>query len=447
MNEGKELLIDIIKNTNVNKEDNKVLINGIDINSLYSELYKDASYLGNIDDSLIDEIIKKNKYQRHIIFIKKLYQLRDLYLGKNKYNIKLEDKEDYKKTMDTFLDLVGNLIDKNANIDVEDRLNILLAHIKFNEIIEDKELIEYIVKEYDPANFDNNMLSIMEYISNHNYNILNGNSLEETFNMTSELKINDVDDEVKEILKKLEINYKELPLDYKFMIKNTSKEQIKNIFNLIKHNKVEDYGILHLIDRSNETAKLCILLYATEQSIKDVVETFRDNNGDLDIKSIKKLINIILPVFVYKDNDICRPLYYTYMDNIKLFNKYDINIISLLNKCPLLFITDNSVIENVLNIFNKYKVEEKKVINKLYKSISTNPDVILTNLEVLKKYINIDEYLQGTNYNLLKVKDLNKKIKYIVDKYETNDPEDITNYLVKELFDNQDKNMWGDLDA
>ena len=148
---------------------------------------------------------------------------------------------------------------------------------------------------------------------------------------------------------------------------------------------------------------------------------------------------------ISNDNEICNPLYHNYMDNIKLFKKIDINIISLLNKCPLLFIVKNEKILNVLNAFNKYKVDNKKVINKLYKTIAVNPDLVINNLDILKKNINLEEYLDGTNYNLLKVVNLNDKIQYINNKYGNVD--DYLNVLVKEIYDNKERYMWGDIDA
>ena len=114
----------------------------------------------------------------------------------------------------------------------------------------------------------------------------------------------------------------------------------------------------------------------------------------------------------------------------------------------MICIVDPERLKNELNIINnKYKVDKKKIINKLYKTISLDLDLVLTNIEVLKKYININKYLSGDNYNLLKVKDLDKKIIYLKDKYEINNEEDILNNLIKEIYDNKNIYVWGDEDA
>ena len=454
MNKGKELLIDIIlsyQDKLSTMDDSSILISDVDIIDLYKKIKSDKYYLGNVSDELIDEVISINKYKSHFIFVKKLYQLRDLYLDKlNDKEIK--DKEENVKTLNTFLELLDNIIEKDNNYIQKEqtiiRLNNLISAIKYNEIINDQELIEVITKEYDELKYDQNMLTIMEYVSRHNVNILNVKTLEDTINLSGELKLSELDDEVREVLNKVEINYNELSIDYKLLIKNTPKEHIINTYELIKHNKVEDYGILHLIDRKSDEHKLLILLLSSITIIKEIVDLFRDNNNDIDIKSLKIVINKLLPVFINKDNSFYEPLYNNFITNIKLFNNLNINISGLLKKSPMIFIVDPERLKNELNIINnKYKVDKKKIINKLYKTISLDLDLVLTNIEVLKKYININKYLSGDNYNLLKVKDLDKKIIYLKDKYEINNEEDILNYLIKEIYDNKNIYVWGDEDA
>ena len=454
MNKGKELLIDIITSYQdklSNLEDSKIIVCDKDLVMILNNIKNDKYYLGNLTNELIDEIIRINKYKSHFIFIKKLYQLRDLYLGKLDYNINVEEKEDHTKTLNTFIELINNIVSKDEEYVQKDqtitRLNNLLGAIKYNEIINDHELIEVITNEYDATSFNKNMLDIMEYVSKHNVNILNDKSLEDTLNLSNELKISDVDSDIKNILSKLGINYNELSIDYKLLIKNTNKERIMNNYELIRHNKVEDYGILHLIDRKNDVAKLAILLFSSEEIIKSIVEIFRDNNNDIDVKSIKNVINLITPAFINKDNELYSSSYYDFTENIKVFKQYNINIESLLNKCPLVFIVNHEKLMNTIDLFNKYNVDAKKVINKLYKIIAVNSDLLFENINVLKNYINIDEYLQDNNYTLLKVVNLDKKITHIIANYGVNSYDNITKCLIKEVFDHRNTYMWGDDNA
>ena len=85
--------------------------------------------------------------------------------------------------------------------------------------------------------------------------------------------------------------------------------------------------------------------------------------------------------------------------------------------------------------------EDKKVINKLYKTIYINPDLLFTNIDVLKNYINIEDYLNNDNYTLLKVNNLDKKISYIINKYNVKTYDNITKCLIKEVYDNKDRNI------
>ena len=454
MNKGKELLIDIVLSYQDKlsmMDDNSILISDIDIIDLYKRIKSDKFYLGNVSNELIDEIISINKYKSHFIFIKKLYQLRDLYLDKINGN-EIKDKDDSTKILSTFLELLDNIIEKDEGYIQKEqtiiRLNNLISAIKYNEIINDQELIEVIVKEYDELKFDTNMLDIMGYVSRHNINILSSKTLEDTINISGELKLSELDEDVKDVLNKVEINYNELSIDYKLLIKNTPKEHIINIYELIKHNKVEDYGILHLIDRKSDESKLLILLLSNINIIKEIVDLFRDNNNDIDIKSLKIVINTLLPVFINKDNSFYNPLYNNFISNIKLFNSLNINVSGLLKKCPIIFIVEPDKLNNLLNILNnKYKVDKKKVINKLYKTMSLDIDLVLTNIDILKKYLDVEKYLKGDNYNLLKVIDLDKKINIIKNKYDMTKVEEINNNLVKEIYDNRNLYVWGDKDA
>ena len=453
MNKGKELLIDIVLSYQDKlsmMDDSSVLLSNINIIDLYKKIKSDKYYLGNVSNELIDEVISLNKYKTHFIFVKKLYQLRDLYL--DKLNGKeIREKDDNIKTLNTFLELLDNIIEKDSNYIKKEqtiiRLNNLISAIKYNEIINDQELIEKITKEYDELKYDLNMYDIMEYVSRHNVNILDVKTLEDTINISSELKISELDEDIKSVLNKLEINYNELSIDYKLLIKNTSKDHIISVYDLIKHNKVEDYGILHLIDRQSDENKLIILLLSSESIIKSICDLFKDNNNDIDVKAIKNILNTILPVFINKDNSFYNPLYNNFMTNYKTFKSIGVNTSRLLDKCPIIFIINPDKLNNFLNILGKYKCDKKKVINKLYKVIALDVDLITNNIDVLKKHLDINDYLSKDNYNLLKVVNLDKKIKYIKEKYNVDNAEDINNNLIKELYDNREEYIWGDKNA
>lgn len=454
MNKGKELLFDIIASyqDKLSKlEDTKIIVADQDIIELINNIKMDKYCLGNVTNDLIDEVIRLNKYKTHLIFIKKLYQLRDLYLGKLVYNINVDNKDDYDKTLNTFVELLNNIVNKDANViqkdQITNRLNTLIGAIKYSEIINDHEIIELITRSYSVKNYDANMLTIMEYVAKHNVNVLKDKTLEDTINLSNELKISTLDEEVKEILEKFEINYNELSTEYKMLVKNTSVEQIKTMYELIRHNKVEDYGILHLIDRKNELAKLCILLFSSEKAVKTIVDLFRDNNGDVDVKTIKMVVNLLLPVFLEKGNDYFHSCYGDFINNYQIIKELNINIPGLLNKCPIIFTVNCDQLRNILEYFDRYKIDRKKVINKLYKVIANDIERVIDNVEVIKKYTDIEEYLNGDNYNLIKVKDLDMKINYIINKYNVTDIEDINNNLIQEVFDNRTGSLWGDENA
>ena len=453
MNEGKELLIDIIssyEDTLSKFEDVDIIISDINLIEAYNKLNDDKYYLADLPSEFIDQIIKDSKYGKHLLYKRKLNQLKDLYLGKKQYDINIKEKDEHKKILNTFKELMDKVISEQTSKDLKEnreRLETLLNGVKYNEIINDYSFIEQITKEYNEEDYDRNMYRIMKYVAKHNYNILNDNTVIDIAVNSSDLKITEIDNEVKEILTKLYISYNDLPVDYKLILKDTSINDIKDKYELIKHNKVEDYGILHLIDKNDSLSKLIILLFSSVDAIKENVDAFKDNNDVLDVNSIKILMHTLVPTFVVINNNMVKPMHYNFINNLKLFKKNDINMPSLLKRCPLLFTAPNEIIKNVLNKTSKYNVGNKKVINKLYKVLSYNPSLVLDNINILDKYTDIKEYLRGDNYNLLKVVNLDKKIDYIINKYNVKEPDKINAYLIKEIYSNSDKYLWGDEDA
>lgn len=55
-------------------------------------------------------------------------------------------------------------------------------------------------------------------------------------------------------------------------------------YNVVKKNKAENGGILHFIKKEEVVNKLLLILYSTEESILNVVESIKDANGTIDVR-------------------------------------------------------------------------------------------------------------------------------------------------------------------
>ncbi|HOB26035.1 MAG TPA: hypothetical protein PLB45_03885 [Bacilli bacterium] len=461
MNEGKELLYTIIDYTKdkYNGVSNKtVMCDGVDLVNLSKKLDDNIDNLSDVSNDLIDKVIQDNAYNSNELFRKKLIQLRDLLIGKKNYNLKVNINNEYKELIKQFKELINNIINNNVPgvfmVDsINESCNKLKYALKNYEVINNYEFIQYIVKEYDPVNYDNNMVTIMEYIVKHNLDILNrADQLKDKEDIKYVKKVK-IDEEVEEILDNMHIKVRHLSNSLVGSLKLAKKNDIIDNYNLIKNNKVEDYGILHLIDDNNELGKLVLLLYASDESIKGVVDALKDNNGTPDVKSLRNIITTILPAFLSRGNEFYEPKYYDFISNIELLKKLDVNISSLINRDPLFLITNSEVIKYTLNYVEKLGANKRNIINRCYKTISIDASLLIQNVDILKKYkfdlkkmFNDDSY----NYALLKVSMLELKLKYVISKYNLDvdnlDYNEVSNIILNKVSNevNDELVVWGE---
>lgn len=424
MNEGKELLIKIIENkqmsiSSLNKED--IIFENVNLVDLSKKLHESIDYISELSDNLIDKIIADSNYKK-TSFKKDLYKLRDLLIGKRDYNLKINLSKEQYQIYETLIKLLDEVLEKSVpgivNVEeLEKSCNNLMTQIRHKEIINDFSFIEDITQEYNAINKDANLIKIMKFVNEHNLKILksskkNGPILEVQFVRRPKL-----DNRIKEILDKLEIEYKELPNYLLGELKRCDVESVYKTFSLVKKNKAEDYGILHLIKKSNVLAKLVLILYATEESVKSVVDSLKNKDESIDINLLRVVLNYILPAFLSKKNEYFRPKNYEYTHNINLLKELGVNYKALINKTPLFLISNNEALEYTLNYLESNGANKKTIINRCYKTLVNAPSIIIENVETLKSYgVNMETYFAGANYNLLKVRNLKGKINYLANK-------------------------------
>lgn len=421
MNEGKDLLIKILNKKlsqikEIDKE--KIYFENINLIELYKKITQDISEFANCSDNLISTIVSPSSAN----FEKKLRQIRDLYLGKRDYNLKINITKDYEDQLNKFIAHFKNYLETSIpsfmsiESDEEEIIKIQNA-LRNKEIISNFAFIEKLVVANDYLNVDNNMLLIMKYLNAHNLEILKTpkkNAPEFDIHFIKRPKL---DEEIKEILTKLEINYKDLPNYLIGELRKCDSNSFINNYRLIKRNKAEDYGILHIIPKENNLAKLIILLYATENSIKGVVDSLRSSNGIVDISLLKIVISSIFSSLLEKSNDYFQPKYRDYSANMILLKELNINYKALINKCPLFMLTNNEVLTYTLNYLEKYGANSKKIINRCYKTLTINPAILIENIDIMQE-MNIDlaSFFSSANYNLLKCDHLKNKVDFILTK-------------------------------
>lgn len=428
MSEGRTLLIKIIESkqrvlATLNKDD--LMFDNINLVQLAANLRDSIDTLAGVSDELIDKVIQDNNYKK-TSFKDDITKLRDMLIGKRDYNLQINFTKQHIETYEKFIELLEKLLDKKVpgiiNVEqIEEECRQLIRKIQQKEIINNFSFIEELANDYNPLEKDSNLIKIMKFVNEHNLIILripkkNGPTLDVQYIRRPKL-----DDKIKDILEKLNIKYKELPNYILGELKRCNPDDLYETFSLVKKNKAEQYGILHFVKKNNSLAKLILILYSTPDSIRSVIDLIKDKDGKVDIPLLKNLVNYALPVFFAKNNAYFKPRNYEFIRNIKTLKSIGVNYRILIKKTPLFIIMNNEVLEYTLDYIEANGGNRKTIINKCYKTFALDPSVLIENVETLKRYgVNMKAYFAQNNYNLLKVCNLDSKIRYLKHKYNYN---------------------------
>ncbi len=425
MEEGKELLYRVIEHrlasiSEIDKED--IYVDSVNLVELLRSILSNTDNLADMTDQIIDKVIDDIKSKNATSIKNDIVKIRDLLIGKRDYHLNVDLSQEYQSTIETVVNALSNLLEKKVpgiiNIEeVEKKCKLLYQKLKRNEIISDFAFVEEIVRDYNEVEYEPNMIKIMSYINVHNLEVLkapkkNGPLFDIKYIIKPKL-----DDKIKEILKKIDVDYRDLPNYLIAELKNCDIEKVYATFSLVKKNKAEDYGILHLIDKENVLAKLVLILYATPESVRGVVDSVRNDDESLDIPLLKIIVNTILTCFIVKKNEYFKSRYEDYRKNMDLLKGISINYKALLKRNPLFMIGDYEVLDYTLKYLEQKGLNKREVVNKCYKSLTVDSALLIENVDVLSNYhVNLPEELAKSPnlYGLLKVVHLEKKLNYLL---------------------------------
>lgn len=456
MMKGKELLINIInsKLSRLNQIDfSAYFYNDINLVDLSRELKNDIFYFGHLSDDVIKEVLSDTDSTGDIESLK---LIRDLFVGKKDYAIDVDLNDNYKSLVKNFIKELDNKLDSyqpgiSRFDEVQDKCNLLLHQIKNNELIEDTEFIKELVEDYDIVDATKNMLSIMIYITKNNINLVNGEYHPSKYVVDIDKIVdNTLDDRIKIVLDRLGLSIDDLPRKVIEDLKTCNIDNFVKVYDIVRKNKVEKYGILHLIDKENKLSRLALILYSTPDAIKEVVDSVKESNKHID--TLKVLLNNALPIFFVKDNSLFVPHYFDYVLLINLLKELNINYRDLINRCPLFVLSNYKDINYVLNEMAKLGFDKKKVINRCYKQLSINPEKLLDNVNIIKTF-GIDTFDYANNdlgkYIMIKCSGLYNKLDYIANNNKMdhrNFDYNLANKIIvsKTVKECNKKNLWSD---
>ncbi len=423
MNEGKKLLYTIIADV-LDKlsslDESPLFCDDINLPELYIKICNNEDNFYQVTDAVIDHIIASAAIKNSASFKQNAKKARDLLIGKKYYNLKVNLKDEERAAIRTFVKNLGKIINDIDQDIIHKKSRIesiqnLKKRIDNHQIITNFPLIEYVTLSYDELNYDKNMLIVIKFINEFNLNLMNIKKKNAPAFDIQMIKRPKLDLEIKEIIDKLEINIKDIPNYLISEIKNCNKQDFLDTYYTIRKNKAENGGILHFIDKDNKFIKLLILLYATKDSIKGVIESVSHDNY-IDISVLKKIITYIPNVLLCKNNAYYRPRYQDYIKNINYLKSLNIKYPVLMERTPLFLLSNPEILSYTLDYMSNLGADKKDIINRCYKTLSLTPSLLIENTEVMIKHnISLKDFFapSNVNYNLLKMRDLDKKLTYI----------------------------------
>lgn len=424
MNTSNELLLSIINSRLkelTDKDKIKVYYDDIDLVRLIKGIEENNDNMKYLTDSLIEGIISTSKVRNKEKFISQIKSIRDVFIGKQKYKLKVDFNPKYIKDINTFLALLRDYVEisESGLIDNENYINELkeLKEKMFsNELIINFSFIEKMLNDYNSVEFESNLYKVMEYISLHNLNILKTPESILPVVETKSIKTIDEDENIKAVLDKLEIDYKNLSSDLIGGLVTVNHEVFMDNFGLISKNKAENYGILHLFSKENYKAKLIVLLYSDVETIKEVVDLTKDVNGKINVPLLKSICNNVATCFIKNENQRYKPMFENFKKNMEQLKSLEVNYPLLIKNSPLFMVASASDINFALNHLAMMGFDKKQVVNKCYKTLSINPSLIVKNSNILKsKIVDLDMFIkESKNYVLLKIDNLEDKINFLV---------------------------------
>lgn len=424
MNTSNELLLSIINSRLkelTDKDKIKVYYDDIDLVRLIKGIEENNDNMKYLTDSLIEGIISTSKVRNKEKFISQIKSIRDVFIGKQKYKLKVDFNPKYIKDINTFLALLRDYVEisESGLIDNENYINELkeLKEKMFsNELIINFSFIEKMLNDYNSVEFESNLYKVMEYISLHNLNILKTPESILPVVETKSIKTIDEDENIKAVLDKLEIDYKNLSSDLIGGLVTVNHEVFMDNFGLISKNKAENYGILHLFSKENYKAKLVVLLYSDVETIKEVVDLTKDVNGKINVPLLKSICNNVATCFIKNENQRYKPMFENFKKNMEQLKSLEVNYPLLIKNSPLFMVASASDINFALNHLAMMGFDKKQVVNKCYKTLSINPSLIVKNSNILKsKIVDLDMFIkESKNYVLLKINNLEDKINFLV---------------------------------
>ena len=300
----------------------------------------------------------------------------------------------------------------NHNIKI---INKIIEVINDRRYIVNLNEIENLIVEYEKVDVDNILNDIMLNINRYNVYLMNKKVKFTIPVLDNDIPESNIKINLYDVLNYLDVKENELDKD---LIADLQRyvvfDEFESFAKIIKtSNDLERVLFDKILDKN---VLVSILLHSNIETVRSVISVFKEHGANLNW-----VVNNIPYIFIKeKVNSKCKyeveTHYDTFINNVSLLKKYDINFKSMMYH-PVFFINDVSKNEEYILKLIELGIKPSNVLEHVGNILVLNPDVVFKNIEVLKFHgIEFTDDNNNNGYTILGMNNLDEKIDYYIEK-------------------------------
>lgn len=350
-------------------------------------------------------------------------------------------------------DHIIKLTEKYDASNIKDELDLRIRNL-YNlsadeDIKSNSEVPNYLKDMLNSATkgLDNILVDMMLNVNRYNIYFMNKKTKSYNVPITADIKFDELDVELKDILTYLEVKEENLE---KGIISDLSKfsnlEKLKDMAIQIKTGTGVKRALFDRIQDKN--ILLSILLHSDMKTI-NTIESLLFSKG-VKIFDINKIVESIPSIFMKNAmNSKCKfnilAHFNTFINNMNLIEKYDIDLRCMVNQPVFLINNFEKNLEHIERL-NNIGVNVKNVLEHVGNILVIKPNIVFNNISILSSYgVKLTNDSNNNGYTLLGMEDLVMRLDYFIerDEWKKNDGKILDNIdLIRGLIIRDDYLKW-----
>jgi len=329
-------------------------------------------------------------------------------------------------------DFIKKITEKYDASDIKNELDLRIRNLyKLNadeDVKSNSKVPNYLKDMLNSAikGLDNILVDMMLNVNRYNIYFMNKKTKSHIIPTTADIKFEELDVGLKEILDYLEINKEELDKnilsDLNKYIKNDKEANLKQLKDFAIEIKTGTGVKKSLFDRIlDKNVMLSILLHSDIKTINGI-ESMLLSKG-IKLSDINKIVGSIPSIFIKNTiNSKCKFNVLTHFDifvnNINLLEQYGVDFKFIANN-PVFLVNDYEKNLQYIKRLEDMGVNVKNVLEYVGNILVIKPDIIFNNINTLSLYgIKLTNDDNNNGYTLLGMEDLCSRLDYFIENNE-----------------------------